>query len=434
MLRGGVKRNLEEDFRCIVISGARRTNRALPEAVLATFGEDDRAAHGKRLDCFTVREWRRCLHWLDTSGLALYFLNRITSLGLEEYVPVEVLGQLQQRFKDNRLRTKDLFDEFVLINESFREAGLRYANLKGFSLVPDYCPEPSLRYQLDLDFLMSPSDEPECCHILESFGYVATKPDEQLVEFRAGMERVPSIRDLYKSKPRRSVEAHFAISLPIEVSQLLGRTRLHSINGFEFTVLSEPDMFLAQALHLFKHFKAEWTRISWLLEFRRFVTAQWHNSSLWHEVHTLATSVPQGVLGLGAVTYLGTEAFGEFAPPELTNWSVDVLPRQVRLWLERYGRTVLLTDFPGTKLYLLLKSELSSDRRSRSIVTSGKLLPLHRPPQVAYVGRGSTASRIRAIVDQVRFVLFRLRFHITESSRYLVEAKRWKRIVNGLSG
>jgi hypothetical protein len=434
MLRGDPKRSLEEDFGCSVMLGVRRTTRDLPEAVLAAFQKDPGEIHRKRLDRFTVHDWRRCIHWLDTSGLALYFLNRLTSLGVEKCVPVEVLGQLRQRLSDNRIRTRDLFDEFAIINDRFRKAGLRYVNLKGFSLVPDYCPDPSLRYQLDLDFLMSPSDALACCDILESFGYSATKHDERLVEFRAGMERVPSIRDLYKPKRRRSVEVHFAISLPEKASALLDRSRMHSIDGLEFPVLSEVDMFLAQTLHLFKHFKAEWTRISWLLEFRAFVTARRHNSSFWHEVHAVAANLPQSILGLGVVTYLGTEAFGEFAPPALTEWSVDVLPRPVRLWLERYGRTVLLTDFPGTKLYLLLKNELSSDREPRRWITLRTLLPLHRPPQVAYVGRGPNGPRIRAVFDQVRFVLFRLRFHVAESLRYLVEVRRWKRIINSLSG
>jgi Uncharacterised nucleotidyltransferase len=414
----------------MLMLGVRQMNRGLPEAVIATFREEERGAHRERLGRFTVRDWRRHIHWLDTSGLALYFLNRITTLGLEKSVPVTVLGELQQRYTDNQLRTRDLFDEFALINKKFQMAGLRYVNLKGFSLVPEYCPDPSLRYQLDLDFLMSPSDAPRCCEILRGFGYVAYRPDDSVLEFRAGMEQVPSIRDLYKPKPRRSVEVHFSISLREPASALLARSRMHSMNGLGFPALSEADLLLAHTLHLFKHLKGEWVRVSWLLEFQTFVAAHRDHSTFWREVHALATRVPEGVLGLGVVTWFATRAFGGFAPPELTEWTVNALPQPVRLWLERYARTVLLTDFPGTKLYLLLRSELSSGLNSRRMVTRGKLLPLHRPPQVAYVAGGSIGSKVRVLVDQLRFVLFRLRFHIVESSRYLFEAQRWKRVVN----
>jgi Uncharacterised nucleotidyltransferase len=414
--------------------GIRHINRGLPEAMIAAFREDDRDVHRERLGGFPARDWRRHMHWLDTSGLALYLLHRVCFLRLEECVPIEVLGQLRQRLTDNQLRSKDLFDEFAIINRRFQEAGLRYINLKGFSLVPEYCPDPSFRYQLDLDFLTSLSDAPQCCAILESLGYVANRSDDDVWEFNTGIEHVPSIRDLYKPKLRRSVEVHFAISLREKVSDLLARSRIRSLNGLEFPVLSEADLLLAQALHLFKHFASEWTRISWLLEFRTFVAARRNNPSLWREVRELATRVPQGVLGLGVVTWLGTKAFGEFAPPDLTEWTEDVLPRPIRLWLEHYGRTALLTDFPGTKLYLLLKSELSTDPNPQREMTRKKLFPLHLAPRVAYVARGSMGSRVRALIDQLRFVGFRLRFHAAQSSRYLVEAQRWKRVVNSSSG
>jgi hypothetical protein len=323
--------------------------------------------------------------------------------------------------------------EFVVINQRFQEARLRYVNLKGFSLTPDYCQDPCLRYQLDLDFLMSRVDATRCCALLKDLGYEAIHLDDDVLEFRTGMERVPSIRDLYKPKARRSVEVHFAISLQEKVSTLLHRSRMRFANGLEFPVLSEADMFMAQTLHLFKHVKSEWTRLSWLLEFRAFVAARREDFSFWRQVQAFSANVPQGTLGVGVVTWLCAELFGDFAPLELTEWSVAELPRPVRLWLERYGRTALLTQFPGTKLYLLLRGELLGDRRSRSDVTRGKLFPLHRAPKVAYVTRGSIGSKLGALVDQFRFALFRLRFHIAQSSRYLIEAQRWNRILNGSS-
>jgi hypothetical protein len=205
------------------------------------------------------------------------------------------------------------------------------------------------------------------------------------------------------------------------------------MNGFEFPVLSDADMFLAQAFHLFKHVTGEWVRVSWLLEFKQFVVNHRHESSLWREVRALAGQIPHSVEGLGVVIWLCTQAFGEFAPSDLTEWTIDLLPKRILLWLENYGWAIVLTDFPGTKLYLLLKKELS-ERKSRNELVRRRLLPLHRPPQVAYAGAETISSKLRAMVDQYRFVLFRLRFHVAESSRYLLEAHRWKRIVSGLSG
>ena len=93
------------------------------------------------------------------------------------------------------------------------------------------------------------------------------------------------------------------------------------------------------------------------------------------------------------------------------------------MWLNRYGKAVLQSDFPGTKLYLLLDSELSDGGNVRKI-NVGKLFPLHRPPGVTHPdGRVS----VRTILSQIRFTLFRLRFHVVEGSRYVIAAQQWKR-------
>ena len=45
------------------------------------------------------------------SGLALYFFDRLTFLGLEECLPSSILARLRQNLADNRERTVSLFDE-----------------------------------------------------------------------------------------------------------------------------------------------------------------------------------------------------------------------------------------------------------------------------------------------------------------------------------
>lgn len=410
-------------------------NRQLAEAVIATFREDDVFAH-RQLAGFGIRVWRRSLRWLDATGLALYFLARLKSFGLEDAVPLEVITGLETRLADNKQRAADLFDELLRINRAFQDAGLRYVNLKGFTLVPDYCPDPSLRCQFDLDFLGFSDDAPRCRDILERFGYVMTGHSENVLEFKAGPAQVPSIHDLYKIKPQRSVEVHFVSSGHTAVGfdgGPLARSQSHTWSGAEFPALSDSDMFVAQALHLFRHVKSEWTRISWLLEFKTCVTARRSDAQFWNDVRMRATTVASGILAVGVTTWLATEAFGEFAPRELTNWSMGAIPHPVRLWLECYGTEVLLADFPGTKLYLLLNGELAGEGSRGNNATLRKVFPLHRPPLVTSPAARGIGRKVRAALAQASYVLFRFRFHIAESSRYLLEARRWKRIV-GASG
>jgi hypothetical protein len=401
-------------------------NRRFAEAVIATFREADRGTQVRQLVHLDARDWRRGWHWLDASGLALYFRQRVASSCLEECVPAEILNGLDQRLEDNKQRTVQLFREFEAINDAFQKSGLRYANLKGFTLIPDYCPDPWLRCQFDLDFMIFHSESDLCQAILESSGYFVTGRHGNVVEFKAGSVQVPSIRDLYKPRSQRSVEVHFALpseAAPTRDDGALLRRRSRVWNGVTFPALSDVDIFLAQANHLLRHLKSEWTRVSWLLEFRTFVNARAADTKFWQDVRNQTATNAEGALAVGVAVLLATQAFGDFGSPELLGWSIEAVPRSMRLWLNRYGKTVLWSDFPGTKLYLLLDGELSNGRNVRKI-NMGKLFPLHRPPRVTYPdGRGS----VRAILSQIWFTLFRLRFHLVEGSRYVIAAQQWKR-------
>src|SRR6516165_5627369 len=345
-----------------IMKGSGPMNRRLAEAVIATFREADRDTHVQQLACLEDRDWRRGLHWLDSSGLALYFGHRIKSSGLAECVSPEALEALDQRLADNIQRTAELFKEFEAINHAFQKAGVRYVNLKGFTLVPDYCPDPSLRCQIDLDFMISSSDLSPCQSILESFGYGVTGKHRNVVELKADSAQIPPIRDLYRPRRQRSVEVHFVPvrrGAPGSDNGLLSRLQNRAWNGVSFPALSDVDMFLGQANHLFRHLKSEWTRISWLLEFRTFVNARTGATKFWQDVRQAATNA-DGALAVGVAVLLATEVLGDFGPAEWLEWSIEGVPRSMRLWLDRYGKTVLGADFPGTKLYLLLDGELSN--------------------------------------------------------------------------
>jgi hypothetical protein len=408
-------------------------DRRLAEAVIATFGETERRdVLARRLDCLRLRDWRRGLHWLDASGLALYFRKQIGIAGLEECVTPEILKVLDYRMACNKQRTNELFKEFAAINSAFQKAGLQYINLKGFTLVPDYCPDPSLRCQFDLDFMLSPSDLNRSKDILKTFGFVVTGTHKNVVEFKAGISQIPSIHDLYTARSQRSVEVHvFPERQAASGSDNgpLSRQQKRIWNRVAFPALSEVDMFLAQANHLFRHLKSEWTRLSWLLEFRTFVNSRSRDTQFWQNVRNQTAANDEDALAVGIAVLLVTEAFGQFGPPELVGWSVDAVDRSVQLWLERYGRTVLLSDFPGTKLYLLLDRELANGEGAKPIHWS-KLFPMHRPPRVAYSDSDGFAANIRATLSQIRFTLFRLRFHIVEGLRCLIAAQQWKRRVS----
>ena len=76
------------------------------------------------LDNLSSSQWSRLLDWLDTSGLALYFLDRAIELQQTAMLPSEVLASLHQRLADNITRTAGMIAESAELHREFQLAGL----------------------------------------------------------------------------------------------------------------------------------------------------------------------------------------------------------------------------------------------------------------------------------------------------------------------
>jgi len=409
-------------------------NRRLAEAVIASFRDDRAEILRGRFASFDERSWLSSKDWLDTSGLALYFLARAKTLGIESVIPAQMLRCLEQNHVDNQARTEDMFDEFVNVNTEFQRAELSYANLKGFTFAPRSYPDPTCRYQHDLDFLVSPRDAEKCRQALKRQGYRLAAISGDTWEFKAGSPEVSSLRDLYKPRLHRSLEVHFLSEKERRESKhrgdALSRLQLQIWNGFEFPALSECDKFLAQALHLFKHFQTEWTRTAWMLEYATCIRSHRDDEVFWHEVIAAIAAAPETKIAIGVATLITSRTFGVVAPAGFLSCTVDELPTRVRLWVDRYEDEVAFIEYPGSKLYLLLQDVLSQNCPDWPSQRRRKLLPLRPPPTIISVSRSDgLRPLIRAAFAQFGFIWIRMRFHVAQGLRYKIEAARWKRFV-----
>ncbi len=402
-------------------------DRQLSAAVLATFRDADGDRHRSSLQAFSARRWTRSLYWLDASGLALYFLDRVKSLGIQDALAAPTLNQLEQRHADNKQRTESMFGEFARINAAFGAAQLRYVNLKGFTLVPEFCPDLSLRYQMDCDFLVDRGDAVQYSEILSKFGYALIAANRHVMEFKTDVGHTPHIADLYKPRPQRSVELHLSDDQRFDLHpQLIERARLLEFGGCTYPALSAEDMFLAQAHHVFRHVRSEWTRISWILEFKRFMTSRNHDAAFWRSIRTATDQDTDSALAVDVATRLAERAFGEVPIDQLGASTVRQLPSPVALWLEHFADSVLFADFPGSKHYLILEQALESNEALR---LKHRLFPTRLPaPIVAAPSRG-LVQRLQAFVSKASYFFFRLRFHIFATSCYFLESWRWKRLL-----
>ncbi|MGC1784161.1 MAG: nucleotidyltransferase family protein [Acidobacteriaceae bacterium] len=376
------------------------------------------------------REWRSLLHWLDISGLALYFLDRIVELKLTEWLPPSVLARLQENLADNTERTLGMIAESIAIQQKFQEARLSYANLKGLSLWQSSVPKPELRSQFDLDFLVAEESAPEARRILERRGYRLYVISGRSWEFKLNEKPGVSLKDLYKALPSHAVELHIESNAPGR-SSALERTERRDLHGCTMPVLSPVDLFLGQGLHAYKHVCSEFSRVAHLLEFRRHVLFRRDDQTFWSELRSTAGGSPRACLGLGVVTLLITHVMGDFAPEALSDWTVECLPRSARLWVERYGRRAVFGSIPGSKLYLVLQRELEAAGVPAKRSLRQILLPVRMPPPVIRAFPNETLSvRLGRYRMQLHFILLRLRFHVVEGVRYVWESYRWRRQID----
>jgi hypothetical protein len=386
-----------------------------------------------RLQDLSNKEWNRLLHWLDVSGLAIYFLDRMVELQLSNRLPAKVLARLEQNLQDNQERTRGMIVESVAIQQEFQDADVSYATLKGFSLSPHSVPRPELRHQFDLDFLVAQRSAADAREILEYRGYRLYAMSGRSWEFKR--DDVPGhIRDLYKNLPCRSVELHIEDEVP-GYQPLLEHVEIREFHGIDMPVLSPVDLFIGQGLHAYKHICSEFSRTSHLLEFRRHVLSRQGDDFFWKEVRSRVEENSQATVGLGIVTLLITSLMGDFAPEAFTSWTVGRLPTMARLWVDLYGGRVAFGDTPGSKLYLLLQKELESAGVRQKRSTRQALLPSRLPPPVV---RGTSGETLRVRMSryrlQIYFVLLRLRFHIVEGLRYFRESYRWRQYVSRVIG
>ena len=309
-------------------------------------------------------------------------------------------------------------------------AGFIYANLKGLSLCPNSVPKPELRLQFDLDFLVAERFMPEARRILECRGYRLNLMSGRSWEFKFNEQPWLDLKDIYKDFQSYAVDLHGESGVPGRSSSL-ERLEWRELHGLRMPSLSSVDLVLGQGLHAFKHIWGGYSRASHLIEFRRHVLNRRDDMAFWRELQIAAKQHPRAYLELGVVTLLITRVMGDFAPQEFTIWTVDSLPRPVRLWVEMYGHRVALGGYPGNKLHLLLQKELEfadiPQKQKRSLRQA--LLPLRLPsPVIRVLPNESLRARTRRYCMYPPLILERLRYHIVEGFRFAWERRRLRRM------
>jgi hypothetical protein len=396
---------------------------------------------------------RRLLRWLDQSGLALYFLNRLQQLNAAEQLPHTLRRELETRLAANRQRSADMFDEFRRVTNSFTKSGVTFCAIKGLSLVPESCPAQHLRHQTDFDFLISPRSLTQATRALVSQGYVQQEiRTSGEVIFSTPQTHVPTGADDIYARPRhREIDVLPSLQLDFHGASIstrmdqLARVRTKRIEDLSFPVLAADDMFVLQVLHAFSHLLGSWVRLSWLLEIAYFLEVHHQDHLLWHSVIEREQDVAQingtsfNRNAFGLILSLTQEIFPSSRPlpSRLHDWCIQSLPIPIQAWIRHFGRRFAHADLNGSKVSLFVyrdfvATETRAGRQACNRYLLRRIFPVGRRSSIGKVSIATSRAKIRANVYQRLHSVRRALFHLCELVSFPVEAIRWKRALRSL--
>lgn len=392
------------------------------------------------LEKLTRRQWQSVQLWLDDGGLAFYFLQKLKKTNSTAIMPEHVLSRLERNFASNQARVVAMSLRFNEINKRFDDAGVRYEVVKGFSLVPEFCPYSSLRYQADLDYLIDDGSLPAARRVLTHLGYNSrdSQSDKESIFVSTGAK--PSRGDQqYSPLAAHAVELHTDM-WDNKMHELQPIPRLFSVdqstirhwNGLSFPAQADEDAFLLQVLHACHHLFTQWIRISSLFEIAYFLNRRWSDTDLWSRVEQRVGEKAIVREFVVIVVELATRLFAAPSPRLVQDWGRH-LRRPSQVWIEHYGREWALCELPAYGLSLFPRSRLVLflQQQYRSASSSSEQKHKH--------SLGSPRlSRIMSSLSDKPWLLLsrewwldnllarRTAYYVLAWARYLYEIPRWR--------
>jgi hypothetical protein len=423
-------------------------NRKLAAAIIGGLQLSGASYDFEHMARFSLLEWERTMGWLDRAGLTLYLTERLKTCGATDVLPRPVLARFERNLADNKSRVDHLLHETRCINEKFDQAGVQYAVIKGFSLWPEFCSNPYLRTQCDLDYLVGRQSLEAAQNALLEYGYEGPRCSAvQEFAFERPLQRVPSQFDSpYELQTTPMVELHTGIwenmthHIPLEEPAFdLHSPALKEWGGLQFPALSSEDVLLLQVLHTFQHLVSYWVKPSWLLEIGCFLQKRSRDSLFWEQFSHRLEGTPKLAEFSAIALELSANVFSAPLPEVAQRWR-RFLSSSASRWLDCYGQSWALGErpphkskvFPESKLSLFLSGEYIPDRRERRDSLRQGLMPWKVPRKqlstVVAAVKDLPWTRLQSLWVDSTLTIQRLSFHAGAGLRYLWELPRWRNL------
>ena len=383
---------------------------------------------------FRKADLLKALRWLDQSGLSLYLLSRLHDDSAQHCLPPPLLDALEQRLKANRERTNEWLRDFQIISEALTEGNVRFVALKGFTLVPDFCPRFELRHQADIDLWVEHRCVEEALSHLAQRGFTPRTigPGQHISLAGGGEERVSLDESIYRPGRFRRLELHGSLlenGIPIEMQYPTGqweRARHCVCGNISFLSLALADMFVYQTYHAFKHLLCYWARPSWLYEIARFLELTHANDSLWTDV---CDSIGENATlrdGVGMIVHLVEQLFSPRMSSILAARCLRRLPPEITVWNRYFGESVVFSSPMGNKVALLMQRRFITDPAVWSQHFWRRLLPFRTDLALTEICGKMLVPTFADRWNQVRLTFRKAWFHVISLFTYSFHALRWR--------
>lgn len=392
----------------------------------------------RKLRCASPREWQRTITWLDHSGLALYFLQRVETDSVSS-LPANVLSQLRQRRGNNEHRVARLQAICESINQGFERNGVRYAVLKGFSLTPDYCTDPCHRAQSDLDYLTARDSTAAAQNVLSEQGYSLRRHDGDELSFWIPASEPRDATQQYSPNGPWMIELHLSawdqnlFRIPLKIPEpSFTELEPYHWSGLEFPCLPKRLVFAGQILHMFKHVFDGWIRLSWLYEVAFFLRERSDDGLFWQEFDQIVTAEPLLAELVGIISWMAIDLF-EPRVPEPVQKYIRTLRPTARAWLQEYAPGWLFEKLPRYEMRLFSRAKLSmflkelycTPRADHGTQDLRVLFPLYRLKRLLQ-RRNIQTRAVRSIAYKTRWLALHSIYHTGATLRYMWELPRWR--------
>ena len=361
-------------------------------------------------------DWKSGLEFTDKAGLSLHLRDRLMRRNDFERLPASIQIELEQRHSDNVRRTQVMEQEFVELNRQLQDADIRYLNLKGLLLAPDFVEPLERRAQYDYDFLVKKEDLQRAYTFFLQSGYSALHSTRELAA-----DHLPTLiqksgwkwkGNYYDPAIPRGVELHFQLwdsdfeLLPIQIlDKVWERSCSRTFGSIEAPTLGREDTLLYVTLHVFRHLLRNDLRLSHVYEIAFFLQRTSDQERFWEHFISRVTECSNASKTVATTFDLARSLFRPALSSPVKQFIERYLPAMAASWVRTYGRTGAIHCYRKNRNALLLHLGLLNDNAQRWALIRQRLLPRHLPLPTYGVQIPPEAQD--------------LKFHVVKAARYL---------------